>query len=198
LGVGQKYPNMKKRQEIGRGVRLAVNQLGERIYDERINILTVVANESYEKYVSTLQGEYEEEYGKEGIPEKPERAANRITIKLKKERAFSKEFQDLWERIKHKTRYAVKVDSEKLIDDVVEELNKVLVKPPRIVVSKAYVDQQCTGFVVKPVHRINRKSPLESSIEIRSSIESLIIFDSSTRSLIESSIESLILSPINY
>ncbi len=37
----------KKRQEIGRGLRLPVNQDGERIFDENINKLLVVANESY-------------------------------------------------------------------------------------------------------------------------------------------------------
>lgn len=57
----------KKRQEIGRGLRLPVNQEGERIQDERINRLTVVANESYEEFCKTLQNEYEEdgiEFGK--------------------------------------------------------------------------------------------------------------------------------------
>ena len=38
----------RKRQEIGRGLRLSVNQNGERVSDEGINVLTVIANESYE------------------------------------------------------------------------------------------------------------------------------------------------------
>ena len=37
---------VKKRQEVGRGIRLAVNQTGDRVHDEAVNILTVVANES--------------------------------------------------------------------------------------------------------------------------------------------------------
>ena len=49
----------KKRQEIGRGLRLPVNQKGERIKVEWINKLTVVANESYEQFCKTLQSEYE-------------------------------------------------------------------------------------------------------------------------------------------
>jgi type III restriction enzyme len=53
----------KKRQEIGRGLRLPVNQHGERIHDETINRLTVIANESYEIFAKTLQKEYEEDYG---------------------------------------------------------------------------------------------------------------------------------------
>ena len=51
---------IKKRQEIGRGLRLCVNQTGERQYDANLNILTVMANESYDEFASSLQKEYEE------------------------------------------------------------------------------------------------------------------------------------------
>lgn len=54
---------IKKRQEIGRGLRLPVNQEGERIFDESINKLTVLANESYEEFAKTLQSEYEDDCG---------------------------------------------------------------------------------------------------------------------------------------
>jgi type III restriction enzyme len=53
----------KKRQEIGRGLRLPVNQNGERVFDENINKLLVVANESYEDFARKLQTEYEEDCG---------------------------------------------------------------------------------------------------------------------------------------
>lgn len=51
----------RKRQEIGRGLRLPVNQLGERIHDPRINRLTVVANESYRDFARALQADYEQD-----------------------------------------------------------------------------------------------------------------------------------------
>ena len=54
---------MKKRQEIGRGLRLAVNQEGERIRGFEVNTLTVMANESYEDFVSELQKEIEQDTG---------------------------------------------------------------------------------------------------------------------------------------
>jgi type III restriction enzyme len=54
---------MKKRQEIGRGLRLPVNQNGERVFDENINKLLVVANESYEDFARALQTEYEQDCG---------------------------------------------------------------------------------------------------------------------------------------
>lgn len=53
----------KKRQEIGRGLRLPVNQDGQRIFDEAVNKLHVVANESYEDFALALQEEYEEDCG---------------------------------------------------------------------------------------------------------------------------------------
>lgn len=51
----------KKRQEIGRGLRLPVNQSGERVHDENINRLTIIANESYEDFARSLQNEMEDD-----------------------------------------------------------------------------------------------------------------------------------------
>ena len=42
----QTTSEMRKRQEIGRGMRLAVDQNGDRISGDDVNILTVIANES--------------------------------------------------------------------------------------------------------------------------------------------------------
>ncbi|MDA3821644.1 MAG: hypothetical protein PF450_03385, partial [Bacteroidales bacterium] len=54
---------IKKRQEIGRGLRIAVNQDGERVHGFEVNTLTVMANESYEKFAEALQKEIEQEEG---------------------------------------------------------------------------------------------------------------------------------------
>lgn len=54
---------MKKRQEIGRGLRLPVDSTGHRVRDDGINRLLVVANESYEEFARRLQGEYESDCG---------------------------------------------------------------------------------------------------------------------------------------
>lgn len=53
----------RKRQEIGRGLRLPVNKHGARVFDLSINRLTVIANESYDDFARQLQAEYEEDYG---------------------------------------------------------------------------------------------------------------------------------------
>ena len=54
---------VKKRQEIGRGLRLCVNQEGERLHGFEVNTLTVMANESYESFAKALQSEFEKEEG---------------------------------------------------------------------------------------------------------------------------------------
>lgn len=54
---------VKKRQEIGRGLRLPVDQHGARVFDESVNKLYVMANESYEQFAEALQKEYEEDCG---------------------------------------------------------------------------------------------------------------------------------------
>ena len=51
------------RQKIGRGLRLCVNQDGERIEDKNINVLHVMANESFSEFAETLQKEIETETG---------------------------------------------------------------------------------------------------------------------------------------
>lgn len=156
---------VKKRQEVGRGIRLAVDQTGERTRDEQINILTVVANESYRNYVENYQSEIafeyraeiearygkpiselsieerrkiEEEYGEGILPPLPRKAGER-KARLRKARALSPEFKELWERIKHKTRYAVRIDTEALIGEVVPAVEMAKVAPPRVTVTKAQI-----------------------------------------------------------
>ena len=165
--LNQTISEVKKRQEIGRGIRLAVDQTGNRVREEAVNVLTVVCNESYERYVSALQSEidwdirkeiearygkpYEQltkselnvisdEYGETFRTPKPANARKRGKATLNKARYLSPEFKALWEKIKHKTRYAVKIDSQKLIDDVAEELNEVEIRPPSISITKISID----------------------------------------------------------
>lgn len=137
--LNQTTSEVKKRQEIGRGVRLAVDQSGERVHSEKINILTVVANESYESYVAQLQTEIEEEYDIGEAPPKPVNARSRDVVRLRKEFTLKQEFKDLWERIKHKTRYVVRIDTERLISEVVRELDREEIKAPHVLITKVRV-----------------------------------------------------------
>lgn len=53
----------QRRQTIGRGLRLCVNQNGERQHGFEINTLTVIANESYKQFAEKLQKEIEDDTG---------------------------------------------------------------------------------------------------------------------------------------
>jgi len=52
-----------KKQEIGRGLRLPVNTKGARCKDKNYNVLTVVANSSYDEFSKNLQRSYNDEAG---------------------------------------------------------------------------------------------------------------------------------------
>ena len=58
-----------KRQKIGRGLRISVNQSGERVMDYKFNTLSVIANESYKEFATTLQKEFSENGYKFGVIE---------------------------------------------------------------------------------------------------------------------------------
>lgn len=49
----------ERRQTIGRGLRLPVNQDGDRVYEDQINRLTVIANETFESFAKGLQSDIE-------------------------------------------------------------------------------------------------------------------------------------------
>ena len=104
---------IKKRQEIGRGLRLPVNQAGDRIFDKNINRLTVVANESYEDFAKALQQEIEQDCGvdfKGRIKDKSKRE------KVKLGKGYGSEaFMGIWNKIKYCTRYSVKYDTADLV-----------------------------------------------------------------------------------
>lgn len=53
----------ERRQTIGRGLRLCVNQDGQRVRGFDVNTLTVIATESYEQFAENLQKEIEAETG---------------------------------------------------------------------------------------------------------------------------------------
>ena len=70
----------ERRQTIGRGLRLCVNQQGDRLRGFEINTLTVIATEGYEQFAENLQKEIEEDTGiRFGIVEKHQFAAIPVT-----------------------------------------------------------------------------------------------------------------------
>jgi len=151
----------ERRQQVGRGIRLPVDQSGDRVRDEAVTVLTVVASESYQRFVEGLQSEIEREYGKEGVPPPPPDKRKRSKIKLRKNYMLRPEFKALWEKIKHKTQYAVKVDTEKLIADVVPELDKADIRKPRVAIIKVGLRLQSSQDIFEPIVQSGAKTAID-------------------------------------
>ena len=141
---------MKKRQEIGRGLRLPVNIDGQRVYDDSVNILTVIANESYAEFSRKLQTEIEEETGIR-FGGRIKNHDDRRPIRFQKSRALDPAFKELWDKIKHKTTYQVAIDTEKLVTEAASELAQVTISKPNIADVKNLIDSMGNdnGFMVR-------------------------------------------------
>ncbi|MBX3143034.1 MAG: DEAD/DEAH box helicase family protein [Trueperaceae bacterium] len=118
--LNQTVSVMKKRQEIGRGLRLCVNQKGERLTDPSLNVLTVIANESYENYVRTLQTEYRE--AGDQAPPAPTRPGKAIA-KRRDGLVQNPEFKQFWEKLCQRLEYTIDVDTDVLIKEATAKLN---------------------------------------------------------------------------
>jgi type III restriction enzyme len=113
--------DIKKRQEIGRGLRLCVDQTGARNLDRAINRLTVIANEAYESFSKALQKEIEEDCGVK-FEGRIKNARARTSVKLKDKWMEDALFLELWEKIRAKTEYKVDYSTEELIANCVAAL----------------------------------------------------------------------------
>jgi type III restriction enzyme len=155
LGVGWDNPNVfnictlnesestvKKRQEIGRGLRLAVMQDGKRYRDsdetpegQEVNLLTVVANQSYYAFANSYQQELFDEYGDSSKTIKPRNARIEPNkLRLKKEVLNSDDFQGLWKKISTKTKYSVVFRENELIDKCATALDEISLSEQKILI----------------------------------------------------------------
>lgn len=142
---------VKKRQEIGRGLRLCVNQDGERVHGRDVNRLTVIANESYDAFAKALQTEIEEDTGV-NFSGRVKNARNKEAIRIKDKWLDDALFLDLWERIKHKTVYRVEYTAEDLIKQATHEVREMPeVVQPQIVrtLVDVTIDNSGVGTLVR-------------------------------------------------
>jgi type III restriction enzyme len=131
--LAEAWSETKKRQEIGRGLRLCVDQSGQRIFDDKVNVLTVVANQSYESFVEALQTEYVE--AGDAAPPKPSKA-NREPAK-RNDAIFSKgEFTKFWDKLLQKTEYEINVDTADIVANAIAKLSIDKTFSPSILVQK--------------------------------------------------------------
>jgi len=152
--LNQSYSEIKKRQEIGRGLRICVNQDGGRVYDpanvsegDEINLLTVIPNETYQTFLAQYQNEIIEIYGDTaaGAETRNTHKGERVTEKKLKrnDKLFgSPAFKEFWKRLAQKTEYLVAFDEEKIVAKCIDALNTITLSAHVAVVSL----DRITGF----------------------------------------------------
>ncbi|PAW91611.1 MAG: hypothetical protein B9S33_00005, partial [Pedosphaera sp. Tous-C6FEB] len=135
--LNESYSDVKKRQELGRGLRICRNQDGQRIYDaadvkegEETNLLTIVPNETYETFAAQYQEQIKEIYGTAAAGStlrklhKGKPAKNKLTRGKLFESAAFKAF---WEKLARKTDYTVAFDEAKVVERAITALNKLVI-----------------------------------------------------------------------
>lgn len=173
---------MKKRQEIGRGLRLAVNQDGNRIYDKNINRLTVVANESYNDFAKALQNELKEDCGVD-FGKRLKSKRNRITVTYRKGFEADPLFLAIWEKLKTKTTYRIQYDTEKLIRKAGQAI-KNLPKIEKPSINSVKYEVKITTSGIAESYKGNYISPYQSDYAIPNILEYIQSHTELTRSTI--------------
>lgn len=139
---------LKKRQEIGRGLRLPVNRHGKRVYDEKVNVLTVIPNESYQSFAATLQQEYQDECGITFKSDNIKNAEKRKQLRYRKNFRLDPEFVAIWEKLQHQTRYRVQYDSGELVQTASQALRDMAaIQKPKIRSQKVRISQSITDGI---------------------------------------------------
>lgn len=115
---------MRKRQQIGRGLRLPVMENGDRCFDEGVNQLTVIANESFTKFADGLQKEIEDETGTK-FDKRISNVREKKSITLKVQVLEDKLFGALWDRIALKTVYRLDFETDLVVSDAVRRINEM-------------------------------------------------------------------------
>lgn len=113
--LNETISDTKKRQEIGRGLRLPVSTDGTQCKNPEVARLAIVANESYDDFATALQKEIEEDTGTAFPKSNIKRGRDRRTVEVRKGYDSDVDFVALWERIKHRTTYRVQYATDELI-----------------------------------------------------------------------------------
>lgn len=133
---------ISRRQEVGRGLRIAVNQNGDRMDDPAtvhdINVLTVVASESYKDFVTALQKDI-----RESLSSRP-RVANTEYFKGKILRTAEKDISVSDEMAQHLEFYLIQngyVDVDRKITDRYHEAKQQQTLAPLPTMLSAHAEQ---------------------------------------------------------
>ena len=136
---------MRKRQQIGRGLRLPVMDNGERCRVDDVNLLTVVAHEEFSSFAAALQKEIEEETGV-SFTGRIVDVRKKTQIRLKEEVLKDPIFRQLWERISRKTTYQLRFETDDVVAEALRRINAMeKLEPIKFRISKTEVDIKATG-----------------------------------------------------
>lgn len=145
----------ERRQQVGRGLRLPVDENGKRVLDPAVNRLTLVVDESFAEFRDGLNKEYAEARGVSdgGDNDNPGvcDADNDVIVRRRNEKFESTEFVELWKRIRFKARYSVTIDPNALPNAVAasEHLDNVQFLARRAnVVQSADLEYDAEGRVI--------------------------------------------------
>ena len=123
--------------------------------DEKVNVLTVVPNESYESFAANLQKEYEDECGIKFAAENIKDGNKKKKQLFRKDFPLDPEFQAIWDKLKYKTRYRVRFDTEELIKQASAAVAGLPeIQRPKIRIQKAHLKQIST----KGIETVETKS----------------------------------------
>lgn len=131
--LNETIADMKKRQEIGRGLRLCVDQTGQRVFDEDINVLTVIANDNYKDFCDTLQSEYTDDG--ETAPPKPSDSRKSV-IERNNELFAGDDFQDFLGKLVQKTWYSINFEPKEVVEESILRLKSLTFPEPKIVITR--------------------------------------------------------------
>jgi len=163
----QTRSQMRKRQIIGRGLRLAVNQNGERNLPHDLDVLTVIANESYETFANELQNEYSQDGEKLDTPPVPSNARKEIA-KRNEDIVKMVDFQDFFEILvrRYNIEPEIKIDTPKLIEEANERFRKETFERPSVQVTRGSL--QITKYKIKIFEASEKSQIVNLDIQIES------------------------------
>ena len=168
--LNNSYSEIKKRQEIGRGLRICVNQEGKRVYDaldvsdeDRINQLTVIPNETYETFVTQYQEEIKSVYGTEnagagmthnhkGVP------VDEVKFKRNPSAEMDKAFRKYWMALARKTEYTISFDEENLVTQASELISKITI--PDFVI-------EASSFLINSITEEGKEDSFQGSENVK-------------------------------
>lgn len=138
---------MRKRQQIGRGLRLPVMVNGERCRHDDINVVTVIAHEDFSKFAGDLQKEIEDETGIKFTGRIVDLKKDKIELQLKDKVLLDPRFIELWDKISRKTTYALAFSTDDVVADAVRRINAMpAIEPIQFRLTKHVADIKIEGI----------------------------------------------------